>query len=48
MNFSYQLYQAERVKSAGEQREADARAGELAEGFARLWRVIGPPRGWTR
>ena len=40
MNFSYQLYQAERVMSAGEQRDADTLAGELAAGFARLRRAI--------
>jgi hypothetical protein len=44
MNFSYLLYQAEHVRSAREQREADARTGELAGSFARLWRSLLPAR----
>jgi hypothetical protein len=40
----YMLYQAETVKSARVQREADVRAGELAEGFARLRRSLLPVR----
>ena len=35
MNISYLLYQAERPRSAAEQREADARAGEFAAAIAR-------------
>jgi hypothetical protein len=42
MYFSYQIYQAEYVKSAREQREADVRAGELAATFARLFRSLLP------
>jgi hypothetical protein len=38
---SYMLYQAERPRSAREQREEDIRAGQLAAGFARLWRRLG-------
>jgi hypothetical protein len=44
VNFSYTLYQAETVKSSRVQREADVRAGELAEGFARLRRSLLPVR----
>ena len=36
MYSSYTLYQAERPKSAREQREEDIRAGQLAAEFARL------------
>jgi len=39
MNISYLLYQAERPRSAAEQREADVQAGELAAAFARLGRA---------
>jgi hypothetical protein len=42
MFFSYQLYQAGRVKSPREQLEADIRAGERAKGVARLWHVLLP------
>ena len=44
MHFSYLLYQAERVKSPREQREADVRAGERAKSFAGLWHLLLPPR----
>jgi hypothetical protein len=44
MNISYLLYQAERVRSQREQREADVRAGERAESFARLRRSLRPAR----
>jgi hypothetical protein len=40
MNMSYQMYQAERPLSAAQQREADARAGELAAAVARLGRSL--------
>ena len=40
MNISYLIYQAERPRSRAEQREADARAGEMAAGFARLGRSL--------
>lgn len=38
---SYLLYQAERPKTLREQRDEDMRAGQLAAGFARLWRGLG-------
>ena len=44
MYTSYMLYQAERVKTAKEQREADAQTGQLAAEFARLWRTPGRRR----
>jgi len=44
MYFSYQLYEAGRVKSPREQREADARMGEQAKSVARLWRALLPAR----
>ena len=40
MNISYLVYQAERPRSAFEQREADVRAGELAAAVARFWRSL--------
>lgn len=40
MNISYMLYQAERPRSAAEQRVADAQAGGLAAGAARLGRSV--------
>jgi hypothetical protein len=39
----YQLYQAERAKSAAEQRRIDDRRGELAAAIARRWRRITAP-----
>jgi len=39
MNISYQLYQAERTRSATEQREIDVSAGQLAEAIAGLGRA---------
>jgi hypothetical protein len=42
MNFSYLLYQAERVKSPREQLEADVLAGERARRAARLWHALLP------
>ena len=39
MNISYLLYQAERTRSAAEQREIDAHAGELAAAVAGLSRA---------
>ncbi len=39
MNISYLLYQAERTPGAAEQREIDARAGELAAAIAGLGRA---------
>jgi hypothetical protein len=40
MNIAYLLYEAERPRSAAEQREADERAGELAAAVARLGRSL--------
>jgi hypothetical protein len=40
MNISYLLYQAERPRSAAEQREADVQAGELAALIAGLGRAV--------
>ena len=34
---SYQVYQAERTKTAAEIRRADEQAGHLAENLSRLW-----------
>jgi hypothetical protein len=39
MNIAYLLYQAERPRSAAEQREIDASAGELAAAIAGLGRA---------
>lgn len=39
MNISYLIYQAERTRSAAEQREVDASAGELAAAIAGLGRA---------
>jgi hypothetical protein len=39
MNISYQLYQAERIRSAAEQREIDASAGEFAAAITGLARA---------
>jgi hypothetical protein len=50
MYYSYMLYQAERPRTLREQREEDARAGQLAAEFARLWRGLrrGSGRGLGR
>ena len=40
MNISYLLYEAERPRSAAEQREADVRTGELAAAVARFGRSL--------
>ncbi len=39
MNISYLIYQAERTRSAAEQREIDAQAGEFAAAIAGLGRT---------
>ncbi|HTZ24154.1 MAG TPA: hypothetical protein VMC83_09195 [Streptosporangiaceae bacterium] len=44
MFFSYQLYQAGRVKSPRELLDADARAGERAKAAAGLWHALLPAR----
>ena len=43
MNISYMIYEAERTRSKAEQREADARAGELAAAVTRLGRSLRHP-----
>lgn len=40
MNISYLIYQAERQPSSMEQREADARTGELAAAIAKAGRAV--------
>jgi hypothetical protein len=40
MNISYVIYQAERTKTAAEQREIDRSAGELAASVARRWQSL--------
>jgi hypothetical protein len=44
MYISYELYQADHVKTTREQREEDIRAGELAADFGRLWHALTPRR----
>jgi hypothetical protein len=41
---SYELYQAEHVRTAREQREEDIRTGELAAELGRLWHSLAPRR----
>jgi hypothetical protein len=52
MNMAYLIYQAERPRSAAEQREADVQAGELAAAFARAGRsgrrAVSRPQGTWR
>ena len=45
---SYELYQAEHVRTAREQREEDIRTGELAADFGRLWHSLAPRRASGR
>ncbi|MGD0064035.1 MAG: hypothetical protein ABSB76_11415 [Streptosporangiaceae bacterium] len=40
MNTSYLIYQAERTKTAAEQRAIDRSAGELAASLARRWHAL--------
>ena len=40
MNISYLIYQAERQRGIMEQREADARTGELAAAIAKAGRAV--------
>ena len=44
MNTGYLIYQAERTRSAAEQREVDVYHAELAASFARLWQFVAGPR----
>ena len=50
MYISYELYQADHIRTAREQREEDIRTGELAAEFGRLWRSLAPrrPRGFRQ
>jgi hypothetical protein len=43
MSITYLIYEAERPRSMMEQRETDARAGELAAAVARLGRSLRHP-----
>jgi hypothetical protein len=43
MNTGYLIYQAERTRSAAEQREADATHAELAASLTRLWHGLTAP-----
>ena len=54
-NNGYVIYQAERTKTATEQREIDRSAGELAASVARRWQSLAalgkgkhPSSGWGR
>ena len=40
MYISYELYQADHIRTAREQREEDIRTGELAADFGRLWHSL--------
>jgi hypothetical protein len=40
MNTGYMIYQAERSRTATEQREVDRRNGELAASLSRRWRAL--------
>jgi hypothetical protein len=44
MYISYELYQADHIRTARQQREEDVRAGELAADFGRLWHSLAPRR----
>ena len=44
MYISYELYQADHIRTAREQREEDIRTGELAADFGRLWHALTPRR----
>jgi len=43
MNTAYLIYQAERTRTAAEQREVDATHAELAASLTRLWRSLAAP-----
>jgi hypothetical protein len=44
MYISYELYQADHIRTAREQREEDIITGELAADFGRLWHSLTPRR----
>ena len=43
MNTGYLIYQAERTRSAAEQREADRSSAQLAASIGRMWRALTAP-----
>ena len=43
MNTGYLIYQAERTRTAAEQREVDVAHAELAASLTRLWRALAAP-----
>jgi hypothetical protein len=43
MNTGYMIYQAERTKSAAEQREVDRSNAKLAAAISRPWRALAAP-----
>ena len=43
MNTAYLIYQAERTRTAAEQREVDATHAELAASLTRLWHSLAAP-----
>jgi hypothetical protein len=45
MYISYELYQADHIRTARQQREEDVRTGEMAADFGRLWHSLTPRRG---
>jgi len=45
---SYELYQADHIRTTREQREEDVRTGELAADFGRLWHSLAPRRASGR
>jgi hypothetical protein len=48
MYISYELYQADHIRTAREQREEDIRTGEMAADFGRLWHSLAPRRASGR
>ena len=47
MNTGYLIYQAERTRSAAEQREVDRSSAQLAASIGRMWRALAAPvRAW--
>jgi hypothetical protein len=44
----YQLYQAERTKTAAEIRRADEQLGELSQAFSSAWQHAARPQGRRR
>jgi hypothetical protein len=48
MYISYELYQADHIRTAREQREEDIRTGELAADFGRLWHSLASRRAFRQ